>query len=342
MFEPQYQLSGKILATVTEIEKLTVTLKQIFIPTPLLQHIKKQCLVALTHFSTQIEGNQLSLEQVSGVVEENKTYGHIRDEREVKNYFHLLEKIPALIKQYSGQINPKLVTECHSKMLDGIVEKEARGHLRGVQNAIYEAGSHRIVYLPPEPKDVENLVLDLSAWVQETKEHPIITAAIFHNQFVTVHPFVDGNGRSARFLSLYFLEAKGYDWQQTVPIDRYYAENRPLYYQMLQQDYSHNYYEGRHQTDFTRWIEYYTEGLELMLRGTLHEVELFKTQNVLMNNRQFKILKLLKTSEWTTAPSYASRFHISTRMATRDLKQLIEWGKLASIGKARATKYFLK
>lgn len=342
VFQPRFQLSGAILTAIADIERLTLLLKQIFIPPEVLQHIKKQCLVALTHFSTQIEGNQLSLEQVSGVVEKNKTYGCIRDEKEVKNYFHLLEKIPALTKKHRGLLDMELITHCHSLLLEGIVEEGLRGQLREAQNAVYESGSNQIVYLPPEPKEVKSLMLDLCAWAHDAKEHPIIVAAIFHNQFVTLHPFVDGNGRSARLLSLYFLEAKGYDWRQAVPIDRYYADNRPLYYQKLQQNYPHNYYEGRQETDFTRWIEYYTEGLKLMLEGTFHSVELFKRQNVLMNNRQSKILKVLETSKWVTASAYANRFGISTRMATRDLKQLMEWEKLATLGKARATKYFLR
>lgn len=330
------------MGAIAEIERLTLSLKHLFIPQEVLDHTKKQCLVALTHFSTQIEGNRLSLEQVSGVVEKNKTYGHIRDEKEVRNYFYLLQKIPALIKKHAGQIDLDLITSCHGILLEGIVEKNLRGRLRDVQNAVYESGSGKLVYLPPEPKDVKDLTLDLCAWINTTKEHPTIAAAIFHNQFVTLHPFVDGNGRSARLLTLYWLEIKGHDWRQIVPIDRTYADNRPLYYQMLQQDYPHNYYEGRAETDFTKWIEYYTDGIKDMLAGTLGQVDLFRTQNILMNNRQSKILKLLETAKFVTASAYAARFHISSRMATRDLQQLVMWGKLAILGRARATKYFLK
>lgn len=342
MFKPRFELSSRILASITAIERLTLSLRQIFIPQEVLEHTKRECLVALTHFSTQIEGNHLSLEQVSGVVEKNKTYGHIRDEKEVKNYFHLLEKLPALKKTHDAMVNLKLITDCHAALLNGIVEKSLSGKLRDIQNAIYEAGSDHLVYLPPEPADVKQLILDLCEWVHDSKEHPILLAAVFHNQLVTIHPFVDGNGRSARLLSLYLLESRGYDWRQMVPIDRHYAADRPLYYRMLQQNYSHNYYEGRNETDFTNWIEYYTEGLKIILEGTLNQVELFKAQNVLMNNRQSKILATLQTAKFVTASSYAARFGISTRMATRDLKQLIEWNKLATIGKARATKYFLK
>ena len=282
------------------------------------------------------------MEQVSGVVEKNKTFGLIRDEKEVKNYFRLLEQIPGLMKKYDKKINQQLILECHSNMLSGIVERNLLGKFRDVQNAVYEAGSGRLVYLPPEKDDVRPLIDDLCKWTSEAKIHPIILAGIFHNQFVTIHPFVDGNGRCARFLTLYLLDSLGYNWKQIVPIDRYYADNRNLYYEMLQQDYQHNYYYGRNETNFTKWIEYYVSGIRIVLEGTINQAELYKTRNILINNRQAKILKYLKDNKSITSVQYAKRFGISTRMAARDLKQLTEWENLSVIGMARATKYFLK
>lgn len=342
MFKPKYTLSDEVTVRLSEIGHLTAQINQINIPLEVLDHIKAQCLVALTHFSTQIEGNKLSMEQVSGVVEKKKTYGLVRDEREVRNYFHLLETIPELITKYNKEINSELILKCHSVILDGIAEKNLRGIFRDAQNAIYESGTGKLVYLPPESKDVKDMINDLCSWVVTTKAHPIITAAVFHNQFVTIHPFTDGNGRMARSMSLYLLEARGYDWKQIVPIDRYYADDRALYYQMLQQDYSHNYYHGRNTTNFTKWIEYYAEGVKVILEGTINHVELYKTRNILMNNRQSKILKYLESNKHTTAAQYAKRFGISTRMATRDLQQLAKWEQVKIIGRARATRYFLK
>lgn len=342
MFNPKYTISNKTALVLSEIERLTAKLNHAIIPSEVLEHIKKQCLVALTHFSTQIEGNKLSMEQVSGVVEKNKKYGLVRDEKEVKNYSQLLEKTPVLAKKYGKEISTELILQCHSNMLQGIAEKELLGKFRDVQNAIYESGTGSLVYLPPEPKDTAPLINDMCAWLNGTKAHPIILAGIFHNQFVTIHPFLDGNGRSARFLSLYFLDTTGYHWKQIVPVDRYYAEDRGLYYQSLQQDYPHNYYEGRNETDFTKWIEYYTDGIKIVLDGTINQIELYKTRNILINNRQSKILKYLENSKYVTASQYARRFSISSRMAARDLRQLVEWGHISVIGRARATKYFLK
>lgn len=342
MFNPKYTISDAISIALSEIERLTARLAHAVIPTEVLEHIKKQCQVALTHFSTHIEGNKLSMEQVSGVVEAHKTYGLLRDEKEVKNYFQLLEKTPSFMRKYGKQVSDKLIWDCHSQIMKGIVEKGFLGKFRSIQNAIYDSGTGKLVYLPPEPKEVQSLMHDLYRWVRDAKVHPIILAGIFHNQFVTIHPFVDGNGRSARFLSLYLLDTQGYDWKQLVPIDRYYADDKSAYYQMLQQHYSHNYYYGRHNTDFTQWIDYYVTGIKMILEGTINQIDLYNSQAILINNRQSKILTYLHHHKSITAAQYAARFNISPRMATRDLKQLLDWGNISVVGKARATRYFLK
>jgi Fic family protein len=112
VFEPKYTIKDEVIITISEIERLTSHLKQSIIPIQVLTHIKKECLLALAHFSTQIEGNQLSLEKVSDVVEKQKTYGLIRDEKEVKNYFS--KKIDLIID--GGK--------CHKALPSTIVEIE--------------------------------------------------------------------------------------------------------------------------------------------------------------------------------------------------------------------------
>ncbi len=342
MFEPKYIISDQTTLTLSALERLTASLSLLSIPVQVLDHIQKQCLVALTHFSTRIEGNRLSMEQVSGVVERHQSYGLPRDEKEVKNYFRLLQKTPELIRQHGKKIDEGLVLKCHSRILDQAASENVPAGFRNMQNAIYDSTTGKLVYLPPEPQEVPSLVGDLCQWANTAKVHPVILAGIFHSQFVTVHPFVDGNGRTARFLSLYLLQIKGYDWRQIVPIDRYYADDRASYYEGLQQDYSHNYYEGRNETDFTKWIEYYVNGIRSVLEGTLNQVELFRTRNILQNNRQSKILEYLKKNKYVTASHYSRRFGISIRMATRDLRQLVDWNRLTVIGKGRATRYFVK
>lgn len=107
---------------------------------------------------------------------------------------------------------------------------------------------------------------------------------------------------------------------------------------MLQQSYSHNYYEGRHATDFTPWLEYYAEGFRITLEETCEEIRRFQERGVFLNARQQKIMHDPR-GHAVTPRAYAIRFGISTRMATRDLQQLTVWGFLCQFGKGRSTQY---
>ena len=338
MFNPNYAITDRILQRVTDIERLSVRLAAVPASPGLLQHLRKLTLIALTHYSNQIEGNLLSLEQVSDLLEHARTFGRQRDEREVRNYFQLLGHLHDFIDRHEGKMAVLLVQEFQRAILDGIVEESLLGKFRVVQNAVYNAFG-KIVYIPPEANDVPVLLEELCAWVNTTPAHPAIVAAVFHYQFVTIHPYLDGNGRCARSLSLYLLAARGFSWREWVPVDRFYALDRKRYYDLLQQDYSSNYYDGRCQADFSPWIDYYLEGIEEMLRETLERVEGMARGDALLNNRQVAILKQMQRLPAITAAEYARRFGISTRMAARDLSQLVGLGKVVRLGKGRAVRY---
>src|SRR3989338_11454318 len=117
MFEPKYTISHKTLEYISTISKKLTELNLLTIPQEVLRHIRKQCQIALTHFSTEIEGNRLSHEQVSDVIEHNKTFGLKRDEREVRNYFTLLEKLPIYRKKYAGKVRNELIWLFHAHIM---------------------------------------------------------------------------------------------------------------------------------------------------------------------------------------------------------------------------------
>ncbi len=338
MFTARYTISDAVVQKVSAIERLSMALDALPVPGEILRYLQRQCLIALTHYSNQIEGNLLSFEEVSDLLERHRTFGRPRDEREVKNYFSLLEHIPAHIETHGAQITPDLVRLFHRGVEEGIVEEGLLGSFRTTQNAVDTIGG-KIVYLPPEPNDVGGLVSDLCDWIHRADVHPIIAAAILHDQFVTIHPFLDGNGRCARSLSLYFLAAHGFQWRQWVPVDQFYASDRARYYAALQQEYPHNYYDGRCDTDFTSWIEYYVEGIAVMLAETIERVRHLGSGQTPLNNRQERILKYLQTHSAITAREYAARFSLSMRMAARDLGFLVREGKLLRLGKGPSVRY---
>ncbi len=99
-------------------------------------------------------------------------------------------------------------------------------------------------------------------WINESRDVPCpLVAGIAHYQFATIHPYYDGNGRTARLLTTFILHLGGYDLKGLYSLEEYYARNLGSYYEAISIDESHNYYLGRAEADITKWVEYFIEGM---------------------------------------------------------------------------------
>lgn len=141
---------------------------------------------------------------------------------------------------------------------------------RDEQNVIRDGRTRTIIYMPPEAKDVEDLIDGMLSWINTNTELPSpIRASIIHYQFATIHPYYDGNGRTARLLTTLILHLGGYDLKGLYSLEEYYARNLRDYYDAISVEASHNYYEGRAESDITKWIEYFVEGMAVSFENVL-------------------------------------------------------------------------
>ena len=132
------------------------------------------------------------------------------------------------------------------------------------QNVIRNGLTGEIVYLPPEAQDVAPLMGDLIAWLDRSEAEEIpcpFRAAIAHYQYATIHPYYDGNGRTARLFANWVLHTCGYGLKGIYSLDDYYAHDLISYYEALSIGPSHNYYFGRAEADISDWLSYFCEGM---------------------------------------------------------------------------------
>ena len=242
-----------IEASKTAIDLLPVNVE-------MLQSLREPAKLAATHYSTGIEGNRLSQEEVREVLVYNaKIANRERDETEVRNYYRALD----FVEELSGYptIRETDIQQLHGLAYEG---KSMPTGYRDGQNVIRESKSGHIVYMPPEAKDVPALMLELVEWISvETRDQrmPIpIIAAIAHYQFATIHPYFDGNGRTARLLATLILHQNGYGLKGIYSLDKYYADHLQSYYSALTVGH-HNYYFGRVDADITGFMEYFCVGM---------------------------------------------------------------------------------
>jgi Fic family protein len=215
-----------------------------------------------THYSTQIEGNRLTLPEVKQVIAGHGGFpGRERDEKEVLNYYKAADKAEALaaIKRPLKEEDIQLL---HGLTFEG---RPKPTPYRDGQNVIRDGRDGHIVYMPPEAKEVSPLMKDLVRWINLTiaeKQVPSpVIAALTHYQFATIHPYYDGNGRTARLLATLILHRCGYGLKGIFSLEEYYAKNLEAYYEALTVGPSHNYHLGRAEADVSHFVQYFCEGM---------------------------------------------------------------------------------
>jgi Fic family protein len=128
----------------------------------------------------------------------------------------------------------------------------------GVLFAVYDSKTGTPDYIPPEYCDIPELLDELVEYVNTTDDHPLIVAAVVHYQLVTIHPFEDGNGRTARLLSGYIMDLNGYGFNGIGSLEEYFAYDIDEYYESIQMGLPALYYSGRENPPHPEiWINYF-------------------------------------------------------------------------------------
>ena len=227
-----------------------------------LSSLRETARIYTTHYSTMIEGNQLDQDQIEFILKHEGHFpGRERDEHEVKGYYAALNQV----EQWAAagkKVTEKIIQILHALIMADGKTKVKPTKYRDGQNVIRDGRTRAIVYLPPEAKDVAGLMTGVVDWIGKNADLPCpIIAGIAHYQFATIHPYYDGNGRTARLLTTLILHLGGYDLKGLYSLEEYYARNLGDYYKAISIGESHNYYMGRAKSDITPWVEYFVEGM---------------------------------------------------------------------------------
>jgi Fic family protein len=328
MFEPRFRITAKIAKSLMAIEADRQVVANLPLTAPMLDSLRRTARLLSTHYSTQIEGNRLTAAQVRQVVEgEGGFPGRERDEAEVRHYFAALEYVERL-GQVSAPLAEKEVRIIHGLVMTG---KPRASRYRDGQNVIRDGRTGRTVYMPPEAKDVAPLMRDLVHWVNvvlAAGELPApVVAALAHYQFATIHPYFDGNGRTARLLTTLLLHRAGYGFNGICSLEEYYAANLDGYYARLSTGPSHNYYFGRVEADVTPFVDYFCAGMadafarvrvraeesrQSQLTGRIDEGPALRA----LTPRQRNALGLFLRSAVVTSKDFAAYFKMKPRLAS--------------------------
>jgi Fic family protein len=352
-FAPLFTITPAIARALMRIEAARQAVLTLPVTPRVLARLRETARLFTTHYSTMIEGNRLTQEQVAQVIVSGQHFpGRERDQYEVKGYYAALDEVENLTAR-GERLAEAAVRRLHALVMGGGRWRVKPTPYRDGQNVIRDSRSNSIVYLPPEAKDVPQLMEQLIAWLnaggKTGEELPVpIKAAIAHYQYATIHPYFDGNGRTARLLTTLILHLGGYGLKGLYALEEYYARNLGEYYTALAIGPSHNYYMGRAEADITGWVAYFMEGMadsfERVKELTLIEAKVgvadLSAQLRNLDARQRKVLALFEKSRELTAKEIGDLFGYRPRTASELCRRWVEQGFLEVADAAKKSRRY--
>lgn len=306
--------------------------------------VRREQLVLSAHASTAIEGNPLSLEEVSQLAEGREVMAVRRAKAEVLNYLRVLEQID--VYQAQGMISDKNILALHRDITkDTLDDPATEGVFRTVRVVVGNRRTKEVVYAPPAPKEVRPQVERLIAWVNSDaarEMHPVLVAGIAHYELVRIHPFVDGNGRTARALATLILTLREFDIKRFFTLDDFYDSDRGAYYAVLKR-------VNGTWPDCTPWLEYFLEGVAISLGRVKERVLLLSSDEhrksaggqVALSERQMKIIGFIHANGSVKSGDLMQSYGISRQAAGKELARMMELGLIRAEAKGRATRYVM-
>lgn len=345
-------LNNEILKYITEIDKNRYKLSTVKLTRTVVNKLRKNSKKKSSYASTKIEGNPLSQKQVDEVIENDERKHYLKPEQEVRNYFLALNYLEEKAKK-KEKFSIKLILDVQKFVEKGASKEKIglRGQMPpGILFAVYDSQSGNPDYIPPEYVDIPELLEELVNYVNTTDDHPLIVAAVVHYQIVTIHPFEDGNGRTARLLSGYILDINGYGFNGIGSLEEYFAYDVEEYYDSIQMGLPALYYSGRDNPPHPEiWINYF---LRMVLLYSSKVCELSESESgeeidgslsYLKSREKELLLFLIKSYKREFTPIEVSKeFGVTNKTIINRLSTLVKNGFVVpNIVKERVRSYEL-
>ncbi|MBA4349150.1 MAG: hypothetical protein C0415_04065 [Thermodesulfovibrio sp.] len=346
-FNPKYTITEKILNNLTFIASAREVIEQSHLVPKWEASLRRQAKLRNTHSSTAIEGNKLTLEQVEAIADGKDVIATDKDKKEVLNYLEALDRLTE-----KGKIEVKDLLTIHRIVSKDVLRDNKHcGVFRDRQvfvgRRVFDGTGFKeeVEYTPPETKDVPHLVKEFIDWLNIDKTwgiNPVLLAGIAHYEIARIHPFIDGNGRTARLFATLILYLSGFDHRRLFALDDFYDRDRQAYYAALKTAQENN-------NDITKWLEYFTTGVaysvnevkEAVLKLGSKKKRISKTQ-IPLTDKQMKIVEFMNANGKATNKDLQSLFNISAQAVHKELSKLVELKVIKPVGAGRSLYYVLE
>jgi Fic family protein len=314
---PPYSINSKIINLIAKISEQVGSFNSSILNSS--PQLRKKNRIKTIAGTLAIEGNQLSEEQITAIIEGQRVLGNSRELLEVAGAIKTYDALPNLKPHKIGDL-----LKAHNLMMSGILVDAGKFRIKavGIQK------NNKLHHLAPPAHQVSGLMADLLSWLKNSKDHPLITSCVFHYEFEFIHPFIDGNGRLGRLWQTLILSK----WHQlflSLPLESVIKNRQQQYYQALGQADN----EGNSEA----FIEFMLSAIsETLAENSPKNAPINATINATINFAELKtneaVLMLVKKNPQITRQEIADILQKDLRTIARSIASLQKIKKLKRVG----------
>jgi Fic family protein len=346
MFKPNFSGNNEnLLWNLDEIDRVKFRIERLLIMPKHEQWLRREAFMRTAYSSTMIENRNITEDEMEKAAKPTGATQIPKERADVANYAASLSFVDFLSKD-EIVIDEAVIRQIHWLLMKGIHDIRLQpGNYRTEPNWIEDQGVR--VYEPPFHVDLPILMREFSLWLRENGSlNPVLKAGIAHAHLIAIHPFVDGNGRTARLLATLLLQRNGYGFRNLLSLDAYYQRNRDSYLNALKQSIGERFTADY---DVTSWLEFFTLSI-LVQAGSLETKltdwrmwadEVHKSWAPRgLSDRQIDGLIYAVNVGSIARRDYMEIADVSPLTATRDLSYLAQKGFLMPKGAGRNRRYY--
>jgi len=350
-----FQTNQKVLNLISQIDlykgKWNITERQENI---YLKELRKIATIESIGSSTRIEGGTLTNKEIEKLLSDVKiTKLKTRDEQEVIGYYDTLEII---YENYENiRLTENYIKQLHQNLLrHSDKDTRHRGQYKSLSNKVvanYPGGIQKVIFNTTDVHLVENEMRDLINWTIEQFEkkeiHPLITLSNFVYEFLSIHPFQDGNGRLSRLLTTLLLLQQDYMFIQYVSFENLIEKTKKEYYRALMEEQKNRNPSvaglGKENENISKWVLYFLNQLNILTQRLDAKYDVYKSKGGYLNERQKEIKEYLKENQPLKISDLAKKFkNINFNTIKKDLQYMKKEQIISSIGKGKGTVYIIE
>lgn len=293
-YQPPFIITSEIIDLIAEISELMGEIKH-FNESHLAVRLRKISQIKTITGTLQIEGNTLSEQQVTALMEGKRVLGTMREIAEVNGAIEVYNRV-----EQFGYKDLDSLLDAHKVLMGEFLSRA--GQFRDKPVGVY--GAQGVTHVAPPANQVSGLMADLFTWLNRADVHPLVASSVFHYEFEFIHPFIDGNGRMGRLWQHLILQ----HWRESfalVPVESMVRDNQQGYYQALEQ--------AGQDGDCTVFVLFMLK----TIRQSIIDVKRYGDQVADQVTDQVEKLLACMTDEWMSAAELMNLVNISHKPTFR-------------------------